>query len=32
MDVAGALSAEECMEEMQLNGIRDKAWHITYVF
>ena len=30
MDVAGAMTPEECMEELQLDRIRDKPWHITY--
>jgi hypothetical protein len=29
MDVPGALTPEECMDEMDLDTIRDKAWHIT---
>jgi hypothetical protein len=29
MDVPGALSPEECMEELELEIIRGKAWHIT---
>ena len=29
MDVAGAMTPEECMEELQLDRIRDKPWHIT---
>jgi hypothetical protein len=29
MDIAGALSPEECMDELDLDKIRDKAWHIT---
>jgi ADP-ribosylation factor-like protein 6 len=29
MDIAGASSPEECMEELQLDRIRDKPWHIT---
>ena len=32
MDIAGALSPEECMEELELDRIRDKPWHIAYVF
>eukprot|EP00599_Poterioochromonas_sp_BG-1_P006312 CAMPEP_0173142032 /NCGR_PEP_ID=MMETSP1105-20130129/5852_1 /TAXON_ID=2985 /ORGANISM="Ochromonas sp., Strain BG-1" /LENGTH=176 /DNA_ID=CAMNT_0014055357 /DNA_START=58 /DNA_END=585 /DNA_ORIENTATION=- len=28
MDLAGSLSPEECMEELSLNTIEDKAWHI----
>jgi hypothetical protein len=31
MDVPGALTPEECMDEMDLDKIRDKPWHITYV-
>ena len=29
MDIAGALSPEECMEALELDRIRDKPWHIT---
>ena len=29
MDIPGALTPEECMDEMDLDIIRDKAWHIT---
>ena len=29
MDVAGALSPEECMVELELDKIRDKPWHIS---
>jgi len=29
MDIPGALTPEECMDEMDLDKIRDKAWHIT---
>lgn len=29
MDIAGAMTAEECMEELALDRIKDKAWHIT---
>ena len=29
MDVSGALTPEECMEELGLDKIRDKPWHIT---
>lgn len=29
MDIPGALTPEECMDEMDLDTIRDKAWHIT---
>lgn len=32
MDIAGAMTAEECMEELGLDRIKDKAWHITLVF
>lgn len=28
MDLAGSMSPEECMEELSLNTIQDKAWHI----
>lgn len=28
MDIAGAATAEEVMEELQLNEIPDRAWHI----
>lgn len=31
MDIPGALTPEECMDEMDLDIIRDKAWHITLV-
>jgi hypothetical protein len=31
MDIPGALTPEECMDEMDLDKIRDKAWHITLV-
>ena len=31
MDVPGAITPEECMEELELDGIRGKAWHIRYV-
>lgn len=29
MDVAGSMTPEECMDELQLDKIRDKPWHIT---
>ena len=29
MDVAGAMSPEECMVELELDKIRDKPWHIS---
>jgi hypothetical protein len=29
MDIQGSLSADECMDEMTLDKIRDKPWHIT---
>eukprot|EP01034_Spumella_vulgaris_P046012 gene46012-57364_t len=29
MDIAGSLSPDECLDEMGLDRIRDKAWHIT---
>ena len=29
MDIPGALTPEECMEELQLDKIRDKPWHIA---
>lgn len=29
MDLAGAMTADECMDELRLENIRDKAWHIT---
>jgi hypothetical protein len=29
MDIPGAMSAEDCMDELSLDKIRDKAWHIT---
>jgi len=29
MDAPGALSLEECMEELELDKLRDKPWHIT---
>lgn len=29
MDIAGAMTPEECMEELQLDRIRDKPWHIA---
>jgi len=29
MDIAGAMSPEECMDELSLDRIRDKPWHIT---
>eukprot|EP00607_Mallomonas_marina_P007903 CAMPEP_0182423986 /NCGR_PEP_ID=MMETSP1167-20130531/10106_1 /TAXON_ID=2988 /ORGANISM="Mallomonas Sp, Strain CCMP3275" /LENGTH=176 /DNA_ID=CAMNT_0024603425 /DNA_START=147 /DNA_END=674 /DNA_ORIENTATION=- len=29
MDVSGAMTPEECMDELQLDRIRDKPWHIT---
>jgi hypothetical protein len=32
MDIPGALTPEECMDEMDLDKIRDKAWHITLVY
>jgi len=28
MDIPGSMTAEECMMELQLENIRDKAWHI----
>lgn len=31
MDIAGALSPDECMEELHLDAIRGKPWHITYI-
>ena len=31
MDVAGALTPDECMDELELDKIRDKPWHITCV-
>jgi hypothetical protein len=32
MDVAGAMTAEECLDELNLDRIRHQAWHITLVF
>ena len=29
MDLPGALTAAECAEEMQLDGIREKPWNIV---
>jgi len=29
MDMAGALSLEECMDELGLDKVREKPWHIT---
>eukprot|EP01041_Mallomonas_annulata_P009111 gene9111-18878_t len=29
MDISGAMTPEECMEDLQLDRIRDKPWHIT---
>lgn len=29
MDVAGSLTPEECIDEMELHALRDKPWHIT---
>lgn len=29
MDIPGAMTPEECMEELELEHIRDKPWHIT---
>ncbi len=29
MDIAGSMTPEECVDEMHLDKIRDKAWHIT---
>jgi ADP-ribosylation factor-like protein 6 len=29
MDIPGAMTPEECMEEMELERIKDKPWHIT---
>lgn len=29
MDIPGAMSPEICAEEMELDRIRDKPWHIT---
>lgn len=31
MDVAGALSADECLEELRLQEISDKPWFIACV-
>jgi hypothetical protein len=28
MDLPGAMTPDECMEELELDSIRDKAWHI----
>lgn len=30
MDIAGSMTPDECMDELGLDKIRDKAWHITY--
>jgi hypothetical protein len=30
MDIPGAMTPEECMEELELHEIRGKPWHITY--
>jgi hypothetical protein len=29
MDIPGAMTPEECMEELELHEIRGKPWHIT---
>lgn len=29
MDLAGSMTPEECMDELCLDKIRDKPWHIT---
>lgn len=29
MDIPGAMTADECIEELQLDRIRDKPWHIA---
>ena len=29
MDIPGAMTPEECMEDLSLPKIRDKPWHIT---
>lgn len=29
MDIPGAMTDEECMEELELTDIRDKPWHIV---
>jgi hypothetical protein len=29
MDVSGAMAPDECMEMLELDSIRDKAWHIV---
>jgi hypothetical protein len=31
MDIPGAMTDEECAEELELTDIRDKPWHIVYV-
>jgi hypothetical protein len=28
MDIPGAITPEECMEELELDTIRGKPWHI----
>jgi hypothetical protein len=28
MDIAGAMTPDECMEKLGLDNIRDKPWHI----
>lgn len=28
MDIPGAMTDEECCEELELCDVRDKAWHI----
>ncbi len=32
IDIPGALSPEECMDELELDKIKSRAWHITYEF
>ena len=32
MDIPGSMTDEDCAEEMELTDIRDKPWHIVYVF
>jgi hypothetical protein len=29
MDIPGAMTDEECAEELELTDIRDKPWHIV---
>ena len=29
MDIAGACTPEECMDDLELDKIREKPWHIT---